>query len=206
MTCRDASRRAGRRSDGRVAVTRHCLDGRRAARPLRASSAASGFVAARAGRADAGQRPDAAADAGRAARSQVSIAEQRIDARGEQTRLAQPVDDEEEHRRQEDAEQRHAEHAAEDGRAQRPPHLGAGPVRDHQRHHAEDEGERGHHDRPQPQPARLQRRLAARHAGLALLLGELDDQDGVLAGQADQHHEADLREDVDVHVRRCSRR
>ena len=34
-----------------------------------------------------------------------------------------------------------------------------------------------------------------------LVLGELDNQDGVLAGQADQHHEADLREDVDVAVR-----
>ena len=30
------------------------------------------------------------------------------------------------------------------------------------------------------------------------VLGELDDQDRVLAGQADQHHEADLGEDVDV--------
>ena len=29
------------------------------------------------------------------------------------------------------------------------------------------------------------------------LLGELDDQDRVLARQADQHHEADLHEDVD---------
>jgi hypothetical protein len=32
------------------------------------------------------------------------------------------------------------------------------------------------------------------------LLGELDNQDGVLAGQADQHHQADLREDVVVHL------
>ena len=30
----------------------------------------------------------------------------------------------------------------------------------------------------------------------AQLLGELDDQDGVLAREADQHHEADLAEDV----------
>ena len=34
-------------------------------------------------------------------------------------------------------------------------------------------------------------------AGLLPLLGELDDQDGVLARQPDQHHEADLREDGD---------
>ena len=36
---------------------------------------------------------------------------------------------------------------------------------------------------------------------LVQLLGELDDQDGVLARQADQHHQADLHEDVDVAVR-----
>ena len=31
-------------------------------------------------------------------------------------------------------------------------------------------------------------------------LGELDDQDRVLAGQPDQHHQADLGEDVDIHA------
>ena len=35
-------------------------------------------------------------------------------------------------------------------------------------------------------------------ARVAVVLGELDDQDRVLARQADQHDEADLREDVDV--------
>ena len=73
----------------------------------------------------------------------------------EQPRLAEPLDDVEEHRRQEDAEQRHAEHAAEHRRPQRAPHLGPGPRGDDQRHDAQDEGERGHQDRPQPQPRRL---------------------------------------------------
>ena len=40
-----------------------------------------------------------------------------------------------------------------------------------------------------------------RHPSFAFPLGELDDQNGVLAGQADQDHEADASEDVDVHVR-----
>ena len=71
----------------------------------------------------------------------------------EQLPVRDALDHEEEHRRQEDAEQRHAQHAAEDGRAQRPPHFRAGPVGDHQRHHAEDERERRHQDRPQPQLA-----------------------------------------------------
>ena len=39
------------------------------------------------------------------------------------------------------------------------------PLAQHQRHHAEDEGERRHQDRPQPQPARLDGRL---ERGLAL--------------------------------------
>src|SRR6201997_630069 len=37
-----------------------------------------------------------------------------------------------------------------------------------------------------------------RGALLLAVAGELDDQDGVLARQADQHHEADLREQVVV--------
>ena len=45
----------------------------------------------------------------------------------------------------------------------------------------------------------------ARHALLALVLGKLHDQDGVLAGQADQHDEADLGQNVDVHVRPAPR-
>ena len=63
---------------------------------------------------------------------------------------------------------------------------------------AEDEGERGHQDRPQPQPRRLDRRLDAVAALVLELLGELDDQDRVLGRQPDQHDEADLREDVVV--------
>ena len=37
------------------------------------------------------------------------------------------------------------------------------PVREQERHDAQDEGHRGHDDRPQPQPARLERRLPDRH-------------------------------------------
>ena len=52
---------------------------------------------------------------------------------------------------------------------------------------------------PEAQPGRFER---GRDRILALVtqhLGELDDQDGVLRGQPDQHDQADLREDV-VHV------
>ena len=41
-----------------------------------------------------------------------------------------------------------------------------------------------------------------RHAVLAFLLGELDDQDAVLGRQADQHHHADLRVEIERQARR----
>ncbi len=37
---------------------------------------------------------------------------------------------------------------------------------------------------------------ASGHAAFEFVFGELDDQDGVLGGEADQHHQADLRVDV----------
>ena len=60
--------------------------------------------------------------------------------------------------------------------------------------------ERRHDDRPQPHPGGLHGGVEPGRAFLLAVAGELDDQDGVLAGQADQHHEADLHEDVDVHA------
>ena len=46
-----------------------------------------------------------------------------------------------------------------------------------------------------------QRRVDERLALLVLVLGELDDQDGVLGRQADQHDQADLRVDVVLEAR-----
>ena len=40
-----------------------------------------------------------------------------------------------------------------------------------------------------------------RHACIFRLLGELDDQDGVLGRKTDQHDEADLDQDVAVEAR-----
>ena len=66
----------------------------------------------------------------------------------------------------------------------------------HERQHAEDERQRGHQDRPEPDARRLERGIDDREPFAAQLLGELDDQDRVLRGQADEHDEADLA----VHV------
>src|SRR5438876_11186466 len=103
-----------------------------------------------------------------------------------------------EHGRQEEAEERDAEHAAEHGRSERPAHLGAGSGRARERQHAKDERERGHQDRPEAEPARLDGGREAVLALLLLLLRELDDEHGVLRGQPDQRDEPDLLEEVVV--------
>ena len=110
-----------------------------------------------------------------------------------------PLDDVIKNRRQENAEQRDAEHAGEHGGAQSAAHLGARADRNHERDYAEDEGETGHDDGPEPQLASRQRRLEARFARFALRLSEFHDQNRILAGQTHQHQETDLRKDVNVH-------
>ena len=92
------------------------------------------------------------------------------------------------------------QHAADHGGAQRLPAGGAGTGGEHQRHRAEDEGQRRHQDRAQAQPGRLGGRRDDANPFLAPPSGELDDQDGVLGSEADQHDEADLRVDVDLHA------
>jgi hypothetical protein len=112
-----------------------------------------------------------------------------------------PLDGEEEDRGEEDAEQRDAEHAGEDGGAEGAAHFRPGPLGDEERDDAEDEGDRGHDDRPEPELAGVEDGLLPGRPGDVPGTGELDDQDRVLAGEADEDHEADLGEDVDVQLR-----
>ncbi len=67
---------------------------------------------------------------------------------------------------------------------------------DGQGHDAEDEGQGGHQDRPQSDAHRLQRGVDERATLLLQILGELDDQDGVLGRQAHGRQQADLEVDV----------
>ena len=62
--------------------------------------------------------------------------------------------------------------------------LAPAPLGEHQRHHAEDEGERRHQDRPEARARRLDRRVEDGVPSRAQLARELDDQDGVLADSA----------------------
>ena len=86
-----------------------------------------------------------------------------------------------EHRRREHA----ADHAGADRVLRRPSRR---RWRDRQRQHAEDEGERGHQDRAQPQRARPATVGVDRRSCPAstYVLRELDDQDRVLRGEADR--------------------
>ncbi len=97
------------------------------------------------------------------------------------------------------AEESDAQHAAKDGLAQRMAHLGTGSKGEDQRQHAENECKRRHENGPQPELTRLQGCIADVHAFFLALLGKLHDQDRVLAGQADQHDEPDLGEDIHLH-------
>ena len=88
------------------------------------------------------------------------------------------------------------EHAADDDGAEDAAGSRAGAGGDPQRQAAEDEGESGHHDGAEAQAGRIQRGFADALAALVVGLRELDDQDGVLRGEADQHDEADGGKDV----------
>ena len=74
----------------------------------------------------------------------------------------------------------------------------AGAGREPQRHAAEDERERCHQDRAQPQPRSFERGLDEILPCLEARFRELDDQNRVLRRQPDQHDDADLRIHVEV--------
>lgn len=103
----------------------------------------------------------------------------------------------------------HVEHGHEEHRQQRanqhaPQHRGAdgalagraGARGQIQRHHAQNEGERGHQNGAETQVRGLQRGLQRGFALLLHVFGKFDDQDGVLRGQADHGDQADLKVDV----------
>jgi hypothetical protein len=120
----------------------------------------------------------------------------RLMALARRRRLAAPRDHGEEQRHEDRRDEGRGEHAADDAGAHRAARPGAGAGGDHERQHAEHEGERGHHDRPEAQARRVERRLRGALALEEALLRELHDQDGVLRRQADQHDQADLEVDV----------
>jgi len=99
---------------------------------------------------------------------------------------------------EEQAEDGDADHAGEDGDAHGLAHFGAGTGRDDEGIYTGDEGDAGHQDRAEPEATGFEGGFGGRFAFVLLGLGELDDEDGVLARETDEHDEADLGEDVVV--------
>ena len=122
--------------------------------------------------------------------------------RGRSRRLARlpPLDqllDEGEHRGdEEDPDQGRHQHPADHHGAELAPGDRAAARREPERDTAEDERERGHQDRPEPELGAPDRRVVNRPALPPLAARELDDQDRVLRGEPDQHHHPDLAEHV----------
>src|SRR5439155_23461266 len=131
-------------------------------------------------------------------RSSADRGQRRVGHRGLLALSSEALTHVERDRDDEDGDERRRQHPPDDGRAQNPSGVGAGALRDHERKDPEDEGERGHEDGAQADTGPGQRGIDERGAALEFFLGELDDQDGVLGGQADHHHQADLREYVQL--------
>src|ERR1051326_1717242 len=91
------------------------------------------------------------------------------------TPAAQALDDDIQPWNERKVQERRRDHAAGHRGADRVPRLAPGAAREDERHHAEDERERRHEDRPQPEPGRLDGGLGDRQPARAQLLGELDD-------------------------------
>src|SRR6266851_171871 len=69
-------------------------------------------------------------------------------------------------------------------------------LRQHQWHDAQNERERSHQNGPQTDARRLHRGFDHRHAFTAQLLRKFNDQNRILAGEPDQHHQTDLAVNV----------
>ena len=111
----------------------------------------------------------------------------------------QAIEQQIDHRRGEQRQQLAHGETADDGEAQRPAQLRAGAGAEQQRQGAEHGRQRGHQDRPEAQHRGLEDRLLRRLAVLALgFEREVHDHDAVLLDDADQQHDADDADHVQV--------
>src|SRR5580704_9933419 len=93
---------------------------------------------------------------------------------------------------EEDRQYGGCEHAADHNRAQHLSRNSARPGGSPQRNAAKNEGERRHKDGAQTQPCASESGVDQSLAAVVFHLGEFDNQNGVLGGQADQHDQSDL--------------
>ena len=109
-----------------------------------------------------------------------------------------PAGDYVEHRREDQTESGHADHAGEHRSTKRLAQFGARSHCPDQRRNAENKGKRGHQDRPQSQVCRFNCGIERIAAAVFELFGEFDNQNGVFGRKADEHHEPDLSENIVV--------
>ena len=112
----------------------------------------------------------------------------------------QTPDDHVEDRGQEEPHEGHAEHPTENHGAQNLSHLGTCAGGQREGRDPKNKGERGHQNRAEPELRGFRRGRSWIQSGIFTLLRELHDKNGVLAGEPDQHHKADLGQDVDLHL------
>src|SRR6185436_15794896 len=98
--------------------------------------------------------------------------------------------------RHEQRQQQRQRLAAEHDEANRVVRPRPDPAGDDERNHPGDERERRHQNRTQAVAARLHDRVARGQARLLELVGVVDLQDGVLLHDAEEHQQAERREDV----------
>src|SRR6516162_1498452 len=104
----------------------------------------------------------------------------------------------EEHGYQEHGEDRRGDHSADHTRADRDAPAGAGPGSDGEGRHPEDEGHRGHEDRPQTLARRGDGRGDELHALRDVFDGELHDQNRILRRESYGDEQTHLKEHVIV--------
>ena len=106
--------------------------------------------------------------------------------------------DDEEHRYEEDCEDRSRQHATDHGTADRVLSASTSTRRDREGKHTDNECEAGHEDRAQPQLRSFDRRIEGVHPHTHALFGELDDEDRILGRHPDRRDKSDLQIDIVV--------
>src|SRR5215469_1096109 len=99
-------------------------------------------------------------------------------------------------RNEEQIQRGRGNHSPKNGRAHGNASRAPSALGKHQGNDAEDERKRGHQDGAKADARSLHGSFDERQSLGAQLLGELDNQNGVLAGEADKHHQPDLAVDV----------
>src|SRR5579863_8004575 len=136
------------------------------------------------------------------ARRAMSVSGRRCSFRGQCSRSAllacarQFFNEIEDGGHEEDSDKAGGKHSADHSSAHDLTGDGTGARGSPERNASQDKGKRSHQDRPKAEPGAFQSGVGERLALFGLLLGELDNQNGVFGGEANEHDQADLRVNI----------